>query len=127
MGVIKRAMILLLVFCMCVMQGAERSTWLKRLGAAVVCAAGAFDATTTFSAYSRDPGGHENNALLANAQGKPSPWKFGLIKGAMCGGAIWAAESKRVPAVLAVPLSGALAIPQVVAGAKNMAVPAAKK
>ena len=100
---------------------AESLKWLKRIGAVTVCAAAAFDAGTTFSAYSRDPGGHETNSLLADSHGKPSLWKFSLVKGLMCGGAIAASES-RMPAVFALPLDGSLTIPQIVAGAKNMGV-----
>ena len=116
-----RTLILLLALSLPAL--AANHPWLKRIGEAAVCAAGAFDTATTFSAYSRDPGGHENSSLLANAQGKPSLWRFSLVKGAMCAGAIVLGES-RVPAVYSVPLMGALALPQVVAGTENLKIKA---
>ena len=101
---------------------AAEHRWLKRVGAIAVCAAGAFDAGTTFAAYGRDPGGHENSGLLSGPNGKPSPWRFGVVKGGMCAAAFVVAENRRAPAWASLAIMAPLAVPQVVAGAGNMGV-----
>ena len=116
----------LVFFALAVAASAGDHKWLKRVAAAGVCAAGAFDSITTFSAYNRDPSGHESSGLLANAQGKPSPVRFSIVKSAMCGGALWMAESRHVPSYVSLAAMAPLTITQITAGAHNMGVKAQK-
>ena len=100
---------------------AANHKWWKRIGEVAVCGFAAFDTKTTFDAYARDPGGSESSPLLADSHGKPSPLRFGIVKGAMCAGAIVLGESRMSP-IYSMPIMGALAFPEAWAGAQNLKI-----
>jgi hypothetical protein len=121
----KRALLVILLIAataQAIEPTATKHKWLRRIGAIAVCAAGAFDTATTFHAASIDAWGTERTPFLRDANKRPSPWRFAVVKGAMCGGAIWMAESKRVNETAALSAAGAMATPDIMMSFHNLGI-----
>jgi hypothetical protein len=94
-----------------------RSKWIRRLSAGTVCAASAADLATT--AIGTHRGAIEQNGLLSNG-GRPL-WgpMIGFNVGA-CAGAVVAAETKRFPTYLILPVNFGFAVPKLAAVGQNI-------
>jgi hypothetical protein len=113
---------LMLALLLCLPTQAAKPNWWKRAGAIAVCAAGAYDTATTFRGASLDPAATERTPWLRNGRGRPSPWRFALWEGGLCGGATWLARSKRVSEEAALAVDAFIVTPAVISGSQNLGI-----
>jgi hypothetical protein len=94
--------------------------WLRHAAAIAVCAAEGMDTATSFYAAAQFKHPYETSAALRGPGGGPSPWRFALIKGGMCGAAIWMARGKGLRGDVGVVLAFPMAIQPTMGVAKNL-------
>ena len=84
--------------------------WTNWVAPAAVCAAEATDTGYSFFAAAQMAHPYETSSALRGADGRPSPWRFALIKGGMCAASVWMAHGKGTRRLIGIGLAGPMMI-----------------
>lgn len=94
--------------------------WLRKVSAIAVCAGAALDTSTTI--YATAHGAREQNPLLANHQGGLRLSPMIAINAGMCGAAVLASVTHRLPDRVVLPVHAGMVAVKAYAGLQNVRV-----